>query len=131
MAARTAVCMIHKIGSNTEQRNENHGNDPGELELVASFFVYYENHEACCKGEGNSKIDFEIFFESENEKGQKEDLNGDEQEVDYETAVNVLMKNFETLFVFDDFIICFFRMLFHNQLNNKLISQFCHSYVCY
>ena len=97
--------MIHKVCGDAEQWDEDHRNDPGELELVASFFVYYENHEAGCEGEGNSKIDFKIFFESENEKGQKEDLNGDEQEVDYETAVNVLMKNFETLFVFDDFII--------------------------
>ena len=104
--------MIHKVGGDAEKRHENHWDYPGELELVAAFFIHYVNHETGRNYEGNSKVELEVFFEAENEKGQKENLNGDEQEVDYETAVNVSVKNLKTLFVFDNFIICFF-IFFH------------------
>ncbi len=97
--------MIHQIGRNTEKRSKNHRKNPGKFELVSAFLVYKINHKTGRKYNGNSKIKLEIFFKSQNEKGKNENLDCYKQEVDYETAVNVSVKNFETLFVFDDFVI--------------------------
>ena len=117
--------MIHKISCNTEKRNENHRNNPGELKLVPTVFIYDINHEACRKKEGKPKVKFQIFFQAKNKKGHYEDLYGNEKKVDYDAAINASIKKLETFFVFDIFkffCICVFHSIYIIKLMKGFVS---------
>ena len=115
--------MIHKISCNTEKRNENHRNNPGELKLVPTVFIYDINHEACRKKEGKPKVKFQIFFQAKNKKSHDEDLYCDEKKVYYEPAINASIKKLETFFVFDIFKL-FCICVFHSINIIKLMMGF-------
>ena len=120
--------MIHKISCNTEKRNENHRNNPGELKLVPTDFIDDINHEACRKKEGKSKVKLEVFFKTKNKKSHDEDLYCDKKKVDYETAINASIKKLETFFVFDIFklfCICVFHSINIIKLMKRFVSILC------
>ena len=115
--------MIHKISCNTEKRNENHRNNPGELKLVPTIFIHHVNHEACRKKEGKPKVNLNVFFQAKNKKGHYKNLYSDEKKVDYEAAINASIKKLETFFVFDIFKL-FCICVFHSINIIKLMMGF-------